>query len=86
MKRRSRSMSKNMSGSVMDTATVETASERFEFSGLAMDEGETLSARYTQDDLLLLAITGVDGAVRSAMALRTTDSDDDLMLHPGPIR
>lgn len=74
---------KNTSSSVMDTATVETASERFEFSGLAMDEGETLSARYTQDDLLLLTITGVDGAVRSAMALRTTDSDDDLMLHPG---
>lgn len=74
---------KNTSGSVMDTATIETASERFDFAGLAMDEGEMLSARYTQDDLLLITITGVDGAARSAMALRSTDSDDDLMLRPG---
>lgn len=74
---------KNTSSGVMDTATIETDSERFDFAGLAMDEGETLSARYTQDDILLLEITGVDGAVRSAMALRTTDSDDDLLLRPG---
>lgn len=74
---------KNTSNSMMDTATIETASERFDFVGLAMEKDETLSARYTQDDLLLLAITGVDGEERSAMALRTTDSDDDLLLTPG---
>lgn len=74
---------KNTSASVMNTATVETDSARFDFTGLALDAGETLSARYTEDDILLLTITGVDGAQRSAMAARTTDSDDDLMLSPG---
>lgn len=74
---------KNTSQSVMNTATIETASARFDFTGLALGAGETLSARYTEDDILLLTITGVDGAVRSAMPMRTVDSDDDLMLSPG---
>lgn len=74
---------KNTSGSVMDTATIETDSERFDFAALGLEPEETLSARYTEDDILLLSITGVDGAERSAMALRSTDSDDDLLLQPG---
>ncbi len=74
---------KNTSSSRMDTATVETDRARFDFSSLALDPGETLSARYTVDDILLLVITGVDGAERSAMAARTMASSDDLLLCPG---
>lgn len=74
---------KNTSGSVMNTAMMKTSDARFEFEGLALEAGETLSARYTQDDILLLEINGVDGESRSAMAMRTTGSDDDLMVQPG---
>lgn len=74
---------KNTSQSVMNTATIETPGERFDFTGLALAAGETLSARYTEDDILRLEITGVDGAVRSAMPMRTENSDDDLLLSPG---
>ena len=67
----------------MNTATVETPTCRFNFTGLGMTAGETLVARYAQEDILLLEIEGVDGGTRSAMAMRTTDSDDDLLLSPG---
>ena len=67
----------------MNTATVETPTCRFDFTGLGMAAGETLVARYVQEDILLLEIEGVDGGTRSAMAMRTTDSDDDLLLSPG---
>ncbi len=67
----------------MNTATVETPTCRFDFTGLGMTEGETLVARYVQEDILLLEIEGVDGGTRSAMAMRTTDSDDDLLLSQG---
>lgn len=67
----------------MNTATVETPTCRFDFTGLGMTAGETLVARYAQEDILLLEIEGVDGGTRSAMAMRTTDSDDDLLLSPG---
>lgn len=67
----------------MNTATVETPTCRFDFAGLGMTAGETLVAWYAQEDILLLEIEGVDGATRSAMAMRTTDSDDDLLLSPG---
>ena len=69
--------------SAMNTATVETPTCRFDFKGLGMTAGETLVARYVQEDILLLEIEGVDGGTRSAMAMRTTDSDDDLLLSPG---
>lgn len=74
---------KNASSAVMDTAAIETDAARFDFVSLALGPGETLSARYTEDDILLLAITGVQGEERSAMAMRTPQSDDDLMLAPG---
>ena len=69
--------------SAMNAATVETPTRRFDFTGLGMTAGETLVARYVQEDILLLEIEGVDGGTRSAMAMRTTDSDDDLLLSPG---
>ena len=69
--------------SAMNTATVETPTCRFDFTGLGMTAGETLVARYVQEDVLLLEIESVDGGMRSAMAMRTTDSDDDLLLSPG---
>lgn len=55
----------------MNTATVETPTCRFDFTGLGMTAGETLVARYAQEDILLLEIEGVDGGTRSAMAMRT---------------
>ena len=61
----------------------ETPTCRFDFTGLGMTAGETLVARYAQEDILLLEIEDVDGGTRSAMAMRTTDSDDDLLLSPG---
>ena len=67
----------------MNTVTVETPTCRFNFAALGMTAGETLAARYAQADILLLEIEDVDGSARSAMAMRTTDSDDDLLLSAG---
>ena len=63
--------------------TIETAETQFVFSQLLLEPGEVLRCRYTEDDILLLQITGVDGALRSAMAMREPESDDDLLLQPG---
>ena len=73
----------NTSGSTMNALTIRTKQERFTFSGLALASGETLTASYTEEDILLLRIEGTDGALRSAMGARTTDSDDDLLMDPG---
>lgn len=73
----------NDSGAAVNTVTIEAPATRFCFEGLALAPGESLTARYTEDDILLLQIEGVDGALRSAMAMRTTESDDDLLLAPG---
>lgn len=73
----------NDSGAAMNTLTIEAPETRFSFENLELDDGEILTASHTEDDILLLRIEGVDGAIRSAMAYRTTDSDDDLLLSPG---
>lgn len=70
-------------GGTVSALTVEAPNTRFTFSGLGLAAGETLRASYTQDDLLRLIIEGVDGAERSAMPARQTESDDDLLLTPG---
>lgn len=74
---------KNTSGSTMSTLLIEASDTTFEFENLVLASGETLHGSYTDDDILLLQIEGVDGAHRSAMAMRTMDSDDDLLLYPG---
>ena len=65
--------------------TVEVAANgtRMAFSGLGMAAGEKLVAEYTEDDILMLAIEGANGARRSAMMMRAADSDDDVVLVPG---
>ena len=73
----------NTSSSTMNTLLIEAPDTTFEFESLALASGETLHGSYTDDDILLLKIEGVDGAHRSAMAMRTTGSDDDLLLYPG---
>ena len=73
----------NISSAAVNAVTIEAPDTRFSFEALQLDAGETLQGSYTDDDILLLRIEGVDGALRSAMALRTTDSDDDLLLMPG---
>lgn len=73
----------NTSGAAVNAITIEAPATRFSFENLELDDGEILTASYTEDDILLLRIEGVDGALRSAMAYRTTDSDDDLLLSPG---
>lgn len=73
----------NTSGTTVNAITIEAPTTRFSFENLELDGGEILIASYTDDNILLLRIEGVDGAIRSAMIYRTTDSDDDLLLSPG---
>lgn len=73
----------NTSDSTMNTLRIEVQDTAFEFESLALASGETLRCSYTDDDILLLKIEGVDGAQRSAMEKRTAGSDDDLLLDPG---
>lgn len=73
----------NTSGQEMDAMTISAGTSTFEFASLNLAAGETLRARYTEDDLLLLEIEGTDGAIRSAMGKRETHSDDDVLLAPG---
>lgn len=73
----------NETSSVMNTMQIEAPDTAFVFAGLGLDAGETLHGSYTEDDLLRLAIEGVDGSRRSAMPMRQVSSDDDLLLCPG---
>ena len=75
---------KNTSSATLNSVVIEAPDTRFTFSDLGLSEGEVLRADYTDDDILLLRIEGVDGAVRSAMPMREPSSDDDLIVGPGP--
>lgn len=71
---------KNTSSAACDSVTVRCGDTFMSFSGLGLAAGETLRVACDEEDVLSLSIAGTDGAVRSAMGLRTGDSADELCL------
>lgn len=75
---------KNTSASATCQHLTLTAGEsRFAFTGLALLPGETLRAQTDDRDRLALTILSAAGSPRSAMACRTGDSSDALLLPCG---
>ena len=63
--------------SMLNTLTVETGGRKFEFEGLGLTNGQTLSVSYGDNEILQITANGA-----SALSKRTADSDDDLLLQP----
>ena len=68
----------NRSGATVNEMDIACGETHMRFTGLGLADGETLSAAYDREGLLRLRISGA-GAERSAMAMRTADSSDDLI-------
>ena len=73
----------NISGMEISTLTVETAGSRFDFKSLGLKADESLVIDHSEEGLLRIRIKSAAGAWRSAMAKRTTDSADELVVSPG---
>lgn len=73
----------NISGMEINTLSVETAKSRFDFKSLGLKADETLSIDHTAEGLLRIRIKSAAGVWRSALAKRTTDSADELVVSPG---
>lgn len=67
----------NTSASALNTLTVKTGGRKFEFEGLGLANGQTLDVSYGDNEILRIIANGA-----SALAKRTADSDDDLILQP----
>jgi len=76
----------NLSGSTVNNLRIQTGESLFQFSGLGLANRETLKISHTEEGLLTLQIIGTGGSTRSAMAKRTTASDNELRLEPGTER
>lgn len=69
---------KNVSGDTLDALTLTAGGTTFDFTGLALADGETLEIGYDESGLLSILAGGV-----SKMRCRTAQSDDDLMIKTG---
>ena len=67
----------NTSASMLNALTVETGGRKFEFEGLGLANGQALEVSYGDNEILRIAANSA-----SALAKRTADSDDDLILQP----
>lgn len=73
----------NISGMEINTLTVGTNEGSFSFKSLGLQADETLVISHTAEGLLRIRIRTATGSTRSALAKRTEDSTDDLVVSPG---
>lgn len=76
----------NTSGSTVNTATVNAGDTSMSFTSLGLANGEKLVIDHDDNGLVRIRIQASGGLYRSAMAKRTTASDDDLTVIPGGSR
>jgi len=69
---------KNMSGAVINAATISAGGKTMSFSDLGLGANETLKISHNEKGILSIKIGN-----RSAMAKRTEGSADDLFVNPG---
>lgn len=69
---------KNVSGGTIDSLTLKAGSSTFDFAGLALADGETLTIDYDENGLLRIRAGDV-----SKMHCRTAESDDELLVETG---
>lgn len=62
---------------------VATGGQLIRFEGISMSRGDRLVIRYADSGLQELLIIRASGAGESVIGKRTTDSADELLLHPG---
>lgn len=68
----------NLSGATINTAVITVGQSTMRFEGLGMGAGESLRISHTDEGILQIRVGG-----RSAMAMRTQDSADELAVSPG---
>ena len=68
--------------SAVDAIEITTPQSRMKLTGLGMQSGETLHIRYGDKGWQEIVIENAAGALRSALACRSGESDDDLLLVP----
>lgn len=73
----------NISGMEISTLTVATEHGSFAFKSLGLKADESLVIDHTAAGLLRIRIQNTAGTYRSAMAMRTPESADDLLISPG---
>lgn len=73
----------NTADAVCSALTIRAGDTCFAFEQLGLAKGERLTGAYTERGYLQLTIIGTDGASRSAHAMRTPESDDELLVKCG---
>lgn len=73
----------NVSGMEINTVTLTTPKSTFAFKSLGLGADETLMIDHTSKGILRIRIRSANGSYRSALAKRTEDSSDDLIVQPG---
>lgn len=73
----------NTSGATINTMSVTAGGSTMSFSGLGMASTDRLVIDHDDTGLVRIRILDSGGAYRSAMAARTPESADDLLLAPG---
>lgn len=72
----------NESGGTVNTADITIGASTMLFTGLGLEDGETLVIDHTAEGLLRIRIRS-GNSYRSAMSARTAESDDDFYVEPG---
>lgn len=75
----------NTSGSRIDAVTIHCGGSSMTFSGLGLENGETLVIDHDPEGLLRIRIRSTGGTYRSALGARTAESSDELYTEPGNV-
>ncbi|MBR1821143.1 MAG: hypothetical protein IJ769_05920 [Clostridia bacterium] len=75
----------NLSGMPIAAVSISAGDSRFALQNLGLAADEALVIDHTAEGLLRMRIRAANGAWRSAMASRTTESSDDLRVSPGQV-